>query len=315
MSSFREPEEIRVVLFGCQKIASDVIDIIRMQSPIYGSSEHGLAPRLVGVVTHDEDRDAMFDSKSVAQHCDSLGIPNVRFNGKVDPEVISAWNPDIIFSIYYRKILSKEIIDLPKMGCINIHPAGLPQNRGPNPTYWMVRRGDVLAFTTIHYIDEGMDTGDIIDMSPGYPIIGMTGFQVNEMMMSAGVRLFADNFLKILAGKNARTKQDHSFATCNVQFTGNMRYIDWNERAESILCHIRAHAKPYAGSIARTKGGKEILVHKAHVLDVCRASGGPGTYNYIEDEGLVVQTHDRPILITDYDGPHLSSGRFITGVP
>ena len=157
-------KELRIVVFGCQKIAIDVIDFIRNGSEIVGIDDDGciVCQKLIGVVTHDEYRDKLFSDESVEEYCSRNNVPSLRFDGKVKLDAIISWNPDIIFSIYYRKILPKEIIDLPKIGVINIHPADLPKNRGPNPTYWVVRRGDDYAFTTLHYIDEGMDTGDII---------------------------------------------------------------------------------------------------------------------------------------------------------
>lgn len=84
--------------------------------------------------------------------------------------------------------------------------------------------------------------------------------------------------------------------------------------ARLILGHIRAHAAPYAGSLACTQNGTEIVINEAKILDQARTSDGPGSYN-MTSGGLVVQTHDRPILITHYVEPCLKKGRFIAGMP
>lgn len=303
---------MRILLLGCQKIAVDVIDFITQ-------TDH----ELVGVVTHDEERDRMFSNMSVAEFCFVKGIPTVRFDKKIDTYMLSQLNPDIIFSIYYRKILPKEIINLPKMGCINIHPSLLPRNRGPNPTYWNVRRGDMWAGTTLHYIDEGMDTGDIIAQT-AVEVGDRTGFELNDYMMQMGLKLFKNNFADIMAGRNKRTVQDSRKATCNTKFTNNLRYIDWCQPAEKIVSHVRAHAAPYGRSIT-TLGKDTVYFDKLSVIDdVPRPSPGPGSFQHT-NRGLIIQTHTSPVIAqagdwgADSDAAQKivfkERGRFKSGVP
>lgn len=307
--------EVRIVLAGCQKLAVDVLEFILQGNEAVGVDQDGyvLCPKLVGVITHDEERDRLFGDTLVTDFCNQHGIPSVRFDGKVDPDVVSAWEPDILFSIYYRKILPKEVVNMPPMGCVNIHPAQLPKDRGPNPTLWVVLRGDYSAFTTLHYIDEGMDTGDIIACQ-AEGINGKTGFEVNALMMDVGLNMFKKHYADIMCGRNGRKSQAHSHATCNAAFTNNMRYINWNQDASIIDNYVRAFAKPYAGAIARTKKGTEILIHKVRVLDVARSSLGPGSYE-MTDKGLVVQTYSKPLLVEEFEGKSLKRGRFLIGAP
>ena len=292
-----EVKNRRVVLFGCQKIAIDVIEFIKDFGCKIGIDNEGneVTAELVGVITHDEDRDKMFCDKLVSEYCVDNGIYNTRFEGKIDEEIIRALNPDI-----------------PKMGVINIHPADLPKNRGPNPTYWAVRRGDAFTSTTLHYVDEGMDTGDIISYK-SKDIHKKTGFEVNKIMMGAGLDLFKENYCDIMCGKNKRSPQSLG-ATCNVAFKNNMRYIDWGLDAECIVNHIRAHADPYAGSLAVTAKGTEIVIYEAEVIGVERGEKGPGSYEMTEC-GIIVQTRTSPVLIKKYEGKHLNRGRFVVGVP
>jgi methionyl-tRNA formyltransferase len=121
--------------------------------------------------------------------------------------------------------------------------------------------------------------------------------------------------LSIICGKNKKIKQDNSNATCNVSFTNNMRYIDWNQSAEHILNHIRAFSHPYAGSIAVTTKGTQIIIHKATYLDINRGSPGPGSYIQ-ENEKIIVQTHTTPIVLEDFIcDKNITKGRFVSGVP
>lgn len=312
-------QDKKVVVFGCQKIAVDVIKWIKAGEDGY------IFPKLVGVVTHDEERDRMFSDILVSEYCFVEGIPSLRFGGKVNADIIRRLEPDLIVSAYYRKILPKEIIELPKMGCINIHPSLLPRDRGPNPTLYSVLRGDKYAGATLHYIDEGMDTGDIIAQCK-VPINNMTGYELNKHMMEVGFNLFADNFYDFMNNNLIGVKQNDYEATCNIKFSNNMRYINWCMRAEDILNHLRAYAPPYACSITRAANSEaDIFIEKAKIIDEPRSSRGPGCFEVI-DKGLIIQTHTKPILVPTgwwksknvmAAGVLISkrTGRFISGPP
>jgi methionyl-tRNA formyltransferase len=314
---------MKILLFGCQKIAVDVIKVIL-------DSEYDL----VGVITCDEERDRLFGDELVSEFCFANNISSFRPDDNKPLityyDMIASLKPDIMFSIYYRRILPKDIIDLPRLGCINLHPGLLPLDRAANPTYWNVRRGDKEAGTTLHYIEEGMDTGDIIAQDK-MKIENRTGFELNNDIMDLGVKLFKNNFNAIMNETNIRVPQDNSQATCNIKFNNNMRYIDWCQSAENIINHIRAHARPYIGSLAYTKSGVKIAIHKAELLkDIRRNDKGPGSFVSTSSGSLIVQTHTTPILLTDfvYVGDKffsykltnngncaITKGRFLSGVP
>lgn len=300
---------MKILLFGCQRIANSVIEFIT-------ETEH----ELVAVVTHDEERDRIFSSTSVSELCFNKGIPSIRFDKKIDVNMLSHLEPDIIFSVYYRKILSKDIIDLPKLGCINIHPGLLPLDRGPNPTYWNVRRGDTHAGATLHYINKGMDTGDLLAHRM-ISVNNRTGYELNEYMMDVGLQLFKNNFDDIMKEECMSVKQDNSKATCNIKYRNNFRYIDWCQPAEDIVNHVRAHASPYGRSITKWKK-YEFCFDKLEIIDEHRPSEGPGSFKVVKD-GIVIQTHTKPVFARTgtWGGPmesnivFIGKGRFISGVP
>ena len=110
-------------------------------------------------------------------------------------------NPDYIFSIYYRQILPKSLLSSAKISCINIHPSLLPQYRGPVPTAWTIENGEKEFGITIHLMDEGIDTGDIL-VQKKYPIIeNETGFELYTRGMKLGYELLVENFNKIVNEK------------------------------------------------------------------------------------------------------------------
>lgn len=313
---------MKILFFGCQKVAIDILrDIL--------DSPH----EIVGVVTHDEDRDLLYSDELVQDFCFKNRLPSIRIpdNKKVSDymSLFESLQPDIIFSIYYRRLLPASLVNLPQLGSVNLHPSLLPLDRGPNPTYWVVRRGDAVTGTTLHYLDEGMDTGDIIAQK-SISVLNMNGYQLNKSLMQHGARLFKEQFPLIMVGANDRKPQNNAIATCNVKFKNNMRYIDWCQPAENVIGHIRAHANPYPGSIAVTNRGSKILLHDAEIYGSERSSGGPGSVCVKEirgDKGLVIQTQTKPIFVSsehlgfmdndyapDLYNPRINT-RFISGVP
>jgi methionyl-tRNA formyltransferase len=308
--------ERKIVIFGCQKLAIDIIKYIMCNKGPIGILDNGdlVKTKISAIITHDEERDKLFSDKFVYEYANEQGIQWHRFDDNVDARLISQYGADIAFSIYYRKILKKEVIDLFPMGIINLHPGLLPRDRGPNPTLWVVKRGENKSGTTLHYVDIGMDTGDIIAQTQSF-VRNMTGFELNKHMMDVGLKLFKDNYINIICGKNNRIVQSHDYATCNTSFNNNMRYIDWNNTASEISNHIRAFAKPYAGSLTTTKSGNLVVIHKAKILDTARSSFGPGTYKNV-DGNIIVQTHSFPIQLESFIcDKNIKSGRFVSGIP
>lgn len=312
----------KIVLLGCQKIAIDIIDYI-VNNQVVGvlDGDTVVTSELVGVITHDEERDKIFSKKSVSEFCDEKNIFNFRYpdDKRIDSEEIAKLNPDIIFSIYYRRLLPKEMLEIPHMGSINLHPAVLPKDRGPNPTLWMILRGEKFAGATLHYIDEGMDTGDIIDQYTNVPIGSRTtGFELNKTIMDVGLDLFKKNYSAILCGNNKRIPQDDEKATCNMSFKPSMRYIDWSKTNTEVISQIRAYAPPYAGALAVSKRSEVLLKFalpfKVAGKLVSRNSKGPGSYEY-DGNNLIIQTRTNPILLRNIDfqvikGELKKKGRF-----
>lgn len=297
----------RVLILGSQQIAIDVTDFVQNVSFCGADGDGYVFPYLVGVVSSDTDKDKDLYGQTLSEYCFKNNIP--CFNGKINTEMIKNLSPDIIFSVYYRRLLSKEMIEIPNMGCINLHPSLLPYDRGPAPVYWAIRNGNKFTGTTLHYIDDGMDTGDIIDCVR-IRTDGKTGFELNVELMNKGLEIFSRNYCDIMCKSNSRKKQDNNIATCNIMFDDEMRYIDWSKSALEICNHIRAHAHPYAGSMTYYKGQK-VTLWSAEELKISRNGKGPGWFESNEG-GIIVQTHTKPIKIieclTEYELP--SKGRF-----
>lgn len=295
---------MRVIIFGCRKITSDAIEHVL-----------SMGHEVPLVVTHDEERDRIYGSSLVSEYCDLNKIENVRFDKKIDVHLIKDKNPDLIFSIYYRKILRQNVLDIPRLGCINIHPAILPKGRGPAPTMWNVLNGDEFAGSTIHYMVEDVDAGDIIDQKI-IRINNRTGFELNKDLMDVCYELFIKNFNMISVEKNNRTSQNSKDAEYCLPFKESLRYVVWGN-PDSVLNAIRAFTKPYDGAISYTIKGERILIWNGTKLNYRSSLKPPGSFE-VTDDGLLVQTNTLPILITEYNviSDNLRKrGRFISGPP
>lgn len=114
-------------------------------------------------------------------------------------ETMKALRPDIIICAFFQYILKKPIIDIPPLGCVNLHPAYLPINRGWQPNEWPILDGSP-AGVCIHYIDEGIDTGDIIVREKMVITSVDTGESIHRRLVDAMVQLFRDKWGYIKTG-------------------------------------------------------------------------------------------------------------------
>lgn len=154
-------------------------------------------------------------------------------------EILKSLQPDIIVVVAYGKILPKEILDFPKYGCINGHASLLPRHRGASPIQWSIVCGDKKTGVTIMQMDEGMDTGDIIDVAE----VTIGENETAEELFERLSEVSADLMLKVLNdienGKAVRTKQDESGATYTPMIKKEMAHLDFNEDAGTLFNKIR----------------------------------------------------------------------------
>ncbi len=282
---------MKVVIFGCQQIAVDIIKKMIINSKV----------ELPLIITYELPLDQTYGYESVLDFSKKSNLnvinPSQVTSSLVDQ--IKDINPDLILSLYYRKILPKSIIELPRLGCINIHPSLLPEYRGPVPTAWAIEKGEKNFGITIHKMDNGIDTGDILVQKKFRIFQNETGFELYTRAMKLGAKLFNDNFLKIIDGK-IKPKPQNGIGSYYGKKNG--RYtIDWKKSVEEIKNMIRVHAPPYnpADTILFNRyvlvnRSREYFI-KGHVAQT------PGKIiKVLEDERLVVSCSDGLLLLEDY---------------
>lgn len=170
--------------------------------------------------------------------------------------------PDIIVTCAYGKIIPKDLIDYPKYGCVNIHASLLPKYRGAAPIQWALIKGEKETGITLMYMDEFMDTGDIIKTSK-YTIKDTDDVGIlHDELSKIGGKLLEDN-LEYLFSKNViRMKQNDDEATYAKMIEREMEELNFNDSVENIYNKIRAFS-PWP--LTKTKiNGEEIKIVKAH---------------------------------------------------
>lgn len=147
---------------------------------------------------------------------------------KLDYEEIVLARPDIIITCAYGQIIPKVLLDLPRLGCINVHASLLPYLRGGAPLHHAIIDGYKETGVTIMYMDEAMDTGDIIS-SITYPLKDTdTVGTVHDNLMEMGANLLMETLPSIIKGTNKRIKQDNSKATYAYNISRSDEHLDFS---------------------------------------------------------------------------------------
>ena len=228
--------------------------------------------------------------------------------------LLSEISPDLIAVVAYGKILPKEVIDFPKYGCINVHVSLLPKYRGAAPMQRAIMEGERETGVTIMYMDEGLDTGDII-CAESFPISGEDDFEsIHDRSAEVGARLLSETVDAIGEGRATRVKQDSSLATYAAKVEKEDAKIDFSLDASKLDFMIRG-VTPIPGAFAYLNG-KMLKIRKATPVS---ASGAPGEVIDVSASGegsITVACGEGALLITSVipEGKgKMSAGDFVRG--
>ncbi|MFV0516248.1 MAG: methionyl-tRNA formyltransferase [Aminipila sp.] len=209
------------------------------------------------------------------------------------------YNPDLIVVAAYGKILPIEIINLPPLGCINIHASLLPRWRGAAPMQRAIIEGDVYTGITLMYMEEGLDTGDMIAKKE-VAILRKTAAQLHDQMAVLGAELLKEQLPKIVTGNIIREKQDESLATyANMIFKKDGK-IDFSKTPEEIERLIRG-LDSWPGAYT-TYMGQVMKVWEADATDE-KCSEPYGTIIDVSDKGIKVSAGGKVLIINTIQMP------------
>ena len=179
-------------------------------------------------------------------------------------EEIKQIDPDVICVVAYGKILPKELLDIPKFGCINVHGSLLPQYRGAAPIQWAVLNGDKKTGITTMYMDVGMDTGDMILKEETKIGDNETTGELWERLAIMGGDLLVKTLKLIEEGKAPREKQGADF-TLAPMLSKEMAKIDWQAKTAEEIKNLVRGLNPIMGAYSYING-KKIKFWKVEVI-------------------------------------------------
>jgi methionyl-tRNA formyltransferase len=168
--------------------------------------------------------------------------------------------PDYILSVYFPHILRKELLDIPAHGAINMHPSYLPYNRGAGGSSWSIIEGTPHGIT-LHYMDEGIDSGDIIAQKEVKIDFTDTAATLRTKLDIAGIELFKENWESIKKGTNKRIKQPPGTYHA-IKGLEKIQEIDLNQtyKAEYLITLLRALTGASSRAYVRLNDGRKVNI-------------------------------------------------------
>ena len=236
-------------------------------------------------------------------------------------EKIKSLNPDVICVVAYGKILPKEILEIPKYGCINVHGSLLPKYRGAAPIQWAVLNGDKETGVTTMYMDTGMDTGDMILKEEIEIGKDETTGEVWEKLSKIGAKLLVETLKQIEDGTPPREKQGKEF-TMAPMLNKEMSKINWDEQTAQNIKNLVRGLNPIMGAYTFLDEKKikfwkvdiakqdEIIADNIEIL-----KNGTVILSNPKD-GLFIKTKDGILKVLEIQGENakrMSIGDFLRG--
>lgn len=230
-------------------------------------------------------------------------------------EQIKKLEPDVICVVAYGKILPIEILEIPKLGCINVHASLLPKYRGAAPIQWAVLNGDKTTGVTTMYMDVGMDTGDMILKQEVEIGENETTGELWDRLAIIGADLLVKTLDQIEKGTAPRIKQSDDF-TMAPMLNKEISKIDWQEKTAKQIKNLVRGLNPIMGAYSYLNG-KKIKFWKVEVEEDTNSNQENGTVIKANDkEGLYIKAKDGILKIIEIQGENakrMNANDFLRG--
>lgn len=265
-------------------MASPPLCIVFMGTPAFAvpSLERLAASRhrIAGVVCQPDrpaGRGQRKQAPPVKEAALRLGLPVAqpeRIRGEEFLSTLREWKPDLIAVAAYGRILPPAVLQLPRLGCINVHASLLPRYRGAAPIPWAILHGEPETGVTIMQMNEGLDEGDIL-LQRATPIgPEETAGELGARLAVLGAELLLEAVEGLAAGGLRGTPQDHAAATFAPMIRKEDARIDWSRSAVDLARAVRAfHPWPVAFTFL---GGRRVRIHRARPVAADLSPAEPG---------------------------------------
>lgn len=244
------------------------------------------------------------DYDPVFETAEKFNVPYKKFkkiNDEENIKIIKEIEPDYIFVIGLSQLVKDEIINAAKKGVVGFHPAPLPKYRGRATNVWQQLLGVKESAVSVFFIDDGIDSGDILAQEPYY--IGENDYCQDVLDKIDEAAIIA--MRKVLIGLRDNTlvpvKQNDEEATYTLKRSPEDGLIDWNQSIRDIHLLIRAISRPYPGAFSMYDGKSKIVIYKAEVLENKKYIGFNGQIAELRKDGFDVVCKDGLLRVTDYE--------------
>jgi methionyl-tRNA formyltransferase len=216
-------------------------------------------------------------------------------------EELRAMKPDFIIVVAFGQILTKEVLDIPKYGCINLHASLLPKYRGAAPINWCIIEGENYTGNTTMLMDVGIDTGDMLLKSKHEITPSMTYGQLHDVLMEDGGKLLIDTIEAVINGTVLPQKQNDSESCKAPMLNKNLANIDWKKSAKDIVNLVRG-LNPRLIAYTTYKEDKMKII-KASLLEETEKNE-PGKILQVSKKGIKVACGEGTLLIEEVQFPN-----------
>jgi len=280
---------MRIVFIGTGEIGVPTL------RALLRSTQH----ELLGVVTQPDKpagRDQRMQAPPIKAELHETSTPTLqpaRMRNEETIEQIRALKPEVIVVMAYGQILPKSVLEIPRVACLNLHASLLPRHRGAAPIQAAIVAGESQTGITVIYMDEGLDTGDVLLQSKLEISPNETGGSLHDRLAAIAPAPLLEALDQLAAGTALRTPQNSALATYAPKLGREDGKIDWTESAEVIERKIRAF-DPWPGAFTQLTdiSGKvrNLKVFRASVVE--NQAGDPGSVSRPNDEVVVATGKD-----------------------
>jgi methionyl-tRNA formyltransferase len=257
---------------------------------------------VVGVVCQPDrpqGRGLELTAPPVKRRALELGL-NVVQPTKLKTGEFAAWlheqKVDVALVVAYGRILPQDVLDAPRLGCVNVHASLLPKLRGAAPITWAVVRGEPETGVTLMQMDIGMDTGAMLEQFSTPITDEETAGELSERLSAIGALATRKGLPTYVSGGYTPVQQDHGKATMAPMLKKEDGRIDFAKPARAVHDHVRGMT-PWPGA-ATTARGKTVKVHATRVTDVPQGKAEPGTVVFADKTRVVVACGQRGVELT-----------------
>lgn len=239
----------------------------------------------------------------------------VKLRDGTAEKILRELAPDVVAVTAYGRILPKALLDIPPLGCVNIHGSLLPKYRGAAPIQWAVINGEAETGVTAQYMAEAMDAGDIIGVKKTAILPGETAGELFERLAPMGAELLCETLRKLESGTVERTPQEESAATFAPMLTRELSEIDFSKPGRLVVSHILG-MDPWPVASAELAGVR-FKVYRAFYTEK-KVSAPPGTLLKAGKEGIEVSVSDGSVTITELQAPggkRMAAADYLRGHP